>query len=97
MTKRINWISYTMQNIPGNILSDVNYHHTLADARQAYIDYCDAVGTDECSMSLYYVPANEQEDMMSIARQFEDVGCPFDYPSKIVERGPRGGVKIVNA
>lgn len=95
MAKRINWISYTMQNIPGNTLSDVDYHQTLSEARDAYVDYCCAVGTDECSMSLYWCGGDEE--MISTARQFEDIGCPFDYPSKIVERGPRGGIKLINA
>lgn len=97
MAKRISWISYTMQNIPGNTSIDVNYHYTLADVREAYIDYCHAVGTDDVSMSVYFVAKDEEEAMLSIAKEFEDIGCPFDYPSKVVERGPRGGVKIVNA
>ncbi len=97
--RRVRWVSYTMQNIPGNILSDVNFHYSLTDALEAYVDYCRAVGTDECSMSLYGLPedADARVEMIEQAEDFEPYGCPFDYPSKIIERGPRGGVKLINA
>lgn len=97
--RRARWISYTMQNIPGNTMSDMNIHYNISDALEAFTDYCRAVGSDECSMSLYGLPDDEaaRVEMIEQAEDFEPYGCPFDYPSKIVERGPRGGVRVVNA
>lgn len=48
---------------------------------------------EQYSMSLY---GYTTEDWFE-AKSFEDVGCPFDYPWMISERGPRGGLKLVNA
>src|SRR5687768_14972661 len=93
----VRWVSYTQQNIPGNQSFDLGFHSSLDSAREAYLSYCDAVGTDDASMSLYYVPPRERDEMTSSAKEFEGIGCPFDYPSKTVERGPRGGVRFVNA
>lgn len=46
-----------------------------------------------CSGTLYQY----SEEDWSIAKELEDVGVPFDYPDKLVENGPRGGVNITNA
>lgn len=46
-----------------------------------------------CSGTLYaYTKENWQD-----ALEYEEVGCPLGYPSKLVENGPRGGVRITNA
>lgn len=82
------WISYTAQNIPGNVSSDLDRHPSLESARDAYRAYCRAVGTDDADMRLYPYSA---EDWAS-AEELRDAGCPFDYPSRIIERGPLGGV-----
>ncbi len=93
----VRWIAYTSQNIPGNQSFELGFHSSLVNMRNAYLEYCDAVGTDDVSMSVYYVPADERDAMISVAKEFDGIGCPFDYPSKIVERGPRGGTRFVNA
>lgn len=85
---RYRWISYVSQNIPGNLSFDLDRHASLDAARDAYREYCEAVGTDEASMSLY--PYSEAD--WASAEEFRTTGCPFDHPSRIIERGPLGGV-----
>lgn len=87
------WIMYTAQNIPGNISSDLTCVGSLADAKLDFAAYCATVGTDNCHARLY--PYSD-EDWAS-AEEFREIGCPFDYPSKLVQMGPRGGVTVVNA
>lgn len=48
---------------------------------------------EQYSMSLYGYTTKDWWE----AKGFETIGCPFDYPWKISERGPRGGLKLVNA
>uniref|UniRef100_A0AAU3I9F0 Uncharacterized protein n=1 Tax=Streptomyces sp. NBC_01393 TaxID=2903851 RepID=A0AAU3I9F0_9ACTN len=87
------WIMYVSQNMPGNLSFDLHRVHSIAEARETFAAFCSAVGTDDCSASLYaYAP----EDWAS-AEDFRTVGCPFDYPSMVIERGPRGGIVTANA
>lgn len=92
----IRWIGYASQNIPGNQSFDLGFFPSLQTASDAYLAYCEGVGTDDVTMTLYAVPADglSAAEMIESAREFQDVGCPFDYPSKVIERGPRGGIKI---
>lgn len=48
---------------------------------------------EQYSMSLY---AYTTQDWFE-AKSFKDTGCPFDYPWKISHRGPRGGLRFINA
>jgi len=90
---RTRWISYTSQIMPGNQSFELEFHASLADAETAYEAFCYGVGTDECYSTLYAVPQDDRgPEMIESAKEFEDVGCPFDYPDRIIERGPRGGV-----
>ena len=95
----IKYISYTSQNIAGNQSFELGFHASLQGALEFYLEFCENVGTDDCCMSLYELPKNYElrQDMIHDAKEFADVGCPFDCPSKVVERGPRGGVRFVNA
>lgn len=81
---------------------DVERVENLEDAKVALIEYGRATGFYQdlqtngnygCTGSLY--PYSEED--WDEALRFKDVGCPFDYPSKLVENGPRGGVRITNA
>jgi hypothetical protein len=90
----IRWIGYTSQNIPGNQSFDLGFYMSLTEAKDAYVNFCKAVGTDECTMTLYSTVGDDVEWMVERAREFADVGCPFDYPDRIIERGPLGGVRI---
>jgi hypothetical protein len=90
----IRWISYTSQNIPGNQSFQLGFHSSLFEAKLEYQSYCRGVGTDECTMTLYSTKGDSEGCMIQAARDFADVGCPFDYPDRIIERGPMGGVRI---
>lgn len=86
------WIMYVSQNFPGNISFDLEQAMSLPHARAIFQDFCRAVGTDECSATLYAHTAEAWES----AEEFRDTGCPFGYPDRIIERGPRGGIRVMN-
>lgn len=93
----IRWISYTQQNIPGNQSFELNFHSSLEAALLVYKEIAYQLDTDDVSMSLYWCGRpGLRENMIAQAKDFADVGCPFDYPDRIIERGPRGGVKVSN-
>lgn len=92
---KIRWISYTQRNIPGNQSLQLDFLASLSQAKEVFREFCDGVGSDDCSMLLYFVAADEKDAMVSVAKEFENIGCPFDYPAKVVERGPRGGIRFV--
>lgn len=83
------YIMYVSQNMPGNVSFDLLRVHSLDDARCEYGKFCDAVGTDDCSAGLYAY----SDDAWTEAGDFRDVGCPFDYPDYIIERGPSNGIR----
>jgi len=65
-------------------------YKSLQDLKEGFQEYCEAVGVDDCSGPVY----SWSEEAWESALDFKYVGCPFDYPWFIVERGPRGGIKI---
>lgn len=82
------WIMYSHQNIPGNVLSDLGRVTSLSEAKDAFKDYCNAVFTNDCSATLY--PYNDED--WDEAVEFKDYGCPFDYPTYFIVRGPLDGI-----
>jgi hypothetical protein len=90
MSTPYRWIAYTQQNIPGNPSFELSRHTSLADAVQHVADYGDAVMYDDCSATLYAYSDERWEQ----AQRFADAGCPFDYPDRLIERGPRGGWRV---
>lgn len=91
----IRWISYMQQNTPGNTSFQLGFHSSLFEARLEFESFCRGVGTDECSATLYWCGRpGLRENMIVEAKDFADIGCPFDYPDRLMTVGPRGGVKI---
>ncbi len=86
------WIMYTMQHMPGNVFSDLKRVDSLSEAVAEYDYFCKAVGTDDCSSTLYAY----SEEAWESAEEFRNSGCPFDYPDRIIERGPNGGIRVNN-
>jgi hypothetical protein len=84
------WISYSQLNIPGNVSFKLDRHKSIADAREAFETFCRNSGYPDSSMTLYVYSG----DAWDSAKSFEDIGCPFDYPTKMITRGPRNGIKI---
>lgn len=67
-------------------------YKTLSDLREGFLEYCEGVGVDNCSGPVY----GWSEEAWASALDFQGIGCPFDCPWFIVERGPRGGVVFQN-
>lgn len=65
---------------------------SLKAMKEGFIEYCEAVGVDDCSGPVY----GWTEESWELAVEFQGIGTPFDYPWFIVERGPRGGINISN-
>lgn len=84
------WIMYAQQPF-GSFR--VTCHQSLAWAMESLRNYSRAVYCDDVTATLY---AYDDESWRE-ARAFESTGCPFDYPDKIIERGPRGALRITNA
>ena len=100
MKTKYRWIMYTHNPLGGFQVYRVR---NLEMAKLTLVEYCEATGFYHdpqittggygCSGSLYVY---SDEDWAE-ALEYAEIGCPFDYPSKLVERGPRGGVKVSNA
>ena len=75
--------------MPGNQSFKRDRHTSMSDAKAAFEKFCRSSGYDS-SMTLY----GYSDDAWLSAKDFEDVGCPFDYPDKRIIRGPRNGVVL---
>lgn len=63
------------------------------EAMEALKNYVGSGTSADAGASIYpYTP----EDWES-ALDFKDSGCPFDYPSKRIDRGARGGFRMVQS
>lgn len=93
------WIMYLYNPLGGFEVMRVG---SLVAAKAALVEYGRATGFHQdlqvsgeygCSGRLY--PYTEEN--WGAAEEFRGMGCPFDYPSKLVQNGPRGGVRVVDA
>ncbi len=98
-SRKVRWIVYLNHPMGG---FEVIRAPSIESAKRALVRYCEdtgfyhdlqASGQYGCSASLYPFTQEDWDE----ALEYEEIGCPFDYPSKIIERGPRGGVKVTNA
>ena len=62
---------------------------SLDHAKEEFKAYRDASGI-ECSGSLYVY----DDESWALALEFAGVGNPFDYPDKVIESGPNGGIRV---
>lgn len=83
------WISYSHLHMPGNQSFKLDRHKSISDAKAAFEKFCRDSGYDS-SMTLY----GYSDDAWLSAKDFEDVGCPFDCPNRMLSRGPRNGIKL---
>lgn len=65
-------------------------YKNLRDLKAGFLEYCEGVGVDDCSGPVY----GWTEESWESAVEFQGIGCPFDYPWLLVDRGPRGGVRV---
>jgi hypothetical protein len=88
------WIMYLHQNgFGGGMPGELQRVRSIDEARDAFETFCREVYSDDCSATLYAY----SDDAWSSAEDFRNVGCPFDYPDRVIERGARGGVKVTRA
>lgn len=91
------WIVYLHQ--PFGYFIEPERVENLADAVALWRRFKNDVGDpvehsgEGCSAFLYPYDSQSWQDAM----EFADTGNPFDYPSKVIERGPRGGARLTNA
>lgn len=91
-TPRYRWIVYLYGGHPSWGF-EVERFTSLKQASERFFRYAIVPGYDRASACLYPY----SEDDWQEARECASLGCPFDYPSKIMELGPRQGVKVENA
>jgi hypothetical protein len=84
---------YAQQVMPGNMSFRVTCHESLEWCTTSLERFATAVYTDDVTADLY--PVTDED--WQLAREYETVGCPFDYPSKTIDRGARGALRITNA
>lgn len=88
------WIMYIETPIPGGGAINLNRVTSIAKAKAELEEFeGDLYLWGACSARLY--PYSEED--WAEAQNFANVGCPFDYPSYIIEHGPRGGLKHYSA
>ncbi|MGW0580093.1 hypothetical protein ACWD25_29945 [Streptomyces sp. NPDC002920] len=87
------WIAYLHVDVPGRDTFTVTAVKSLEDAVAALRGFARGQNTDAVSASLYPFTPDNWTDAM----EFRKAGCPFDYPSRLIERGARGGFRIVDA
>lgn len=88
------WIMYLHTPMPGDTSVTLRRVVSLDMAVVELLKFEKNSGFgDSCTATLYRYSEEEWED----AEEFATSGYPFDYPSKVIERGPRGGIKIVDA
>lgn len=94
MDNKYRWIMYLHTPMPGETGVTLRRVTSLQAALLELVNFELASGfIGGCSAELY---AYSDEDWAD-AEEYATIGCPFDYPWKLIERGPRGGMKVVNA
>lgn len=85
------WIVYMhVDELPGSNTFDIARVENGREAKEALSAFAKEHNAAAVGASLYpYSP----EDWES-AVEFRHAGCPFDYPSKLIEQGARGGFRI---
>lgn len=87
-------IGYFYTGFPGG-MGELKQFSSLTQAKDEFRAFSKEPWVhDGVSGSLY---CGMSEEDWEEALKFENVGNPFDYPSYILELGPRGGVKLIPA
>lgn len=99
-TRTYRWIMYLHNPTPGGF--DVQRVASFDEAKAALIQYGKDTGFYQ-DLTVYgsHGPTGAlypyDEESWKDAEEYRDIGNPFDYPSYVVESGPRGGVKVTPA
>lgn len=88
---RNRWIMYAFDSFGG---FRVTAHESLDWCKESLAKFSLNTGDYRVSASLY--PYTDED--WKVAREYQNVGCPFDYPTKVIERGRLSGAfRIENA
>lgn len=88
------WIVYYQYSIPGNQSFELRRCESRAEVNEWFIEF-DGDGQDAATAHVYAY--GDGDGSWELAREFERIGCPFDYPDYVLERGPRGGIRWQHA
>lgn len=92
--QKYRWIMYLHTPMPGDAGVNLRRVTSLKAAKEEVLEFEENTGfRDECGAVLYPYSEENWED----AEEFATSGIPFDYPVKLIERGPRGGMVIIDA
>lgn len=100
MSTTYRWIMYITN--PGGLGGDLLRVTSQEAAKAALIEHGRNSGFYQ-NLTVYgtYGPTAAlypyTEDDWKEAEEYREIGNPFDYPSYLVESGPRGGVKVIPA
>jgi hypothetical protein len=86
------YIMYLSMNFPGETGFSLRRVTSLTQALCEFENFKLNSGVN-ASATLYPY----SEEAWKEAEKFATVGCPFDHPSKVIENGPQGGTRIVDA
>lgn len=85
------YIVYLHNQVAGGGSFEVCESESLADAKELLRGFArETYAYEQTSASLY--PWSKEG--WAEAREYAEIGCPFDYPSYLIEWGPRGGLKV---
>lgn len=88
------YIMYCHTPMPGDVSVTLRRVTSLQNAILELLNFEMATGfRDSCTATLY----GYSEEDWAEAEEFATTGCPFDYPWKVIERGPNGGMKVIDA
>lgn len=87
------WIAYVWQAVPGGDTSEPARFNSLEAVKTYAEQYSMDMNADDIVGMLY--PYTEENWELALA--FQSIGNPFDYPTKVIERGKRGAFRLVNA
>jgi hypothetical protein len=87
-------IAYFYSGFPGEF-GELKQFTSLTAAKEAFREFKGHSWVTDCVSGSLYCGMSEED--WQDALEYETVGNPFDYPSYILELGPRGGVKLTPA
>ena len=93
MARKYEWIMYPQQNDLPGITGSVSRVRSIDEAKRQLEDFSRDTHHDDVSATLYAY----SDEAWAEALEFYNVGCPFDYPDRLIERGARGGLKVSRA
>lgn len=101
MSKHYRWIMYLQQPMPSGSFA-LDRVQSFREARKRLVEYGRETGFHQ-DLTVYgsYGPTATlypyDRQSWKDAKEFEDVGNPFDYPSYLVESQEDGSVKVIPA